>query len=178
MTKENRDRIIPYLQRLFGYAWALTKADDRAHDLVQDTACKALSARLTPADDAAYRAWLFKILRNQFLDDQRRANVIDKRAAESEENNFDVMEYWAGDERLINKIAVKRALTILTSKHSEILILIDMVGFSYQEASDLLDVPVGTVMSRLNRARATLLTLLESDGGKVVAFSSRRTGRG
>jgi RNA polymerase sigma-70 factor, ECF subfamily len=178
MTKENRDRIVPYLERLFGYAWALTKTDDRAHDLVQDAACKALSARRTPADDTAYRAWLFKILRNQFFDDRRRAHVMDKRAIESDENNFDAMEYWTGDERLINKIAVKRALTILTPKHSEILILIDMAGFRYQEASDLLDVPVGTVMSRLNRARATLLTLLESDGDNVVAFSTRRTGRG
>lgn len=178
MTNENRDRIVPYLQRLFRYAWALTRTNDRAHDLVQDAARKALSARLTPADDAAYRAWLFKILRNQFLDDQRRARVMDKHAAESDENNPDVMEYWTGDERLINKIAVKRALTILTPKHSEILNLIDMAGFSYQEASDLLDVPVGTVMSRLNRARAALLTLLESDSGNVVALSTRRTKRG
>lgn len=178
MKIDNRDRIVPYLQRLFRYAWSLTKADDKAQDLVQDAARKVLSAGYAPIDEAAYRAWLFKILRNQFLDDQRHAGVMDRHAAEIDGADSDFMEYWAGDERLINKIAVKRALATLPPKYAEILMLIDMAGLSYREASDVFGVPVGTVMSRLSRARAVLLKVLESDSGNVVDLSARRTRRG
>ena len=100
MKIDNRDRIVPYLQRLFRYAWSLTKADDKAQDLVQDAARKVLSAGYAPIDEAAYRAWLFKILRNQFLDDQRHAGVMDRHAAEIDGADSDFMEYGQTIQRI------------------------------------------------------------------------------
>jgi RNA polymerase sigma-70 factor, ECF subfamily len=177
IAKKN-DRIVPYLKRLFRYAWALTRTDEAAEDLVQEAARKALAARRTPEDESAYRAWLFTILRNQHRDDLRRLNVVEKYISQNDEDGAEYMEYWPEDERLINKIAVKRALAAMSEKHAEILMLIDMAGFSYREAAKILDVPTGTVMSRLNRARAAMMKVLESDSGNVVDLSVRRKQRG
>jgi len=71
-----RGRIEGYLPRLYGYALSLVRDPHQDEDLVQDCAVKALSARNTPADEAAFRAWLFQILRNTFFDRLRRAKTV------------------------------------------------------------------------------------------------------
>jgi RNA polymerase sigma-70 factor (ECF subfamily) len=71
------------------------------------------------------------------------------------------MEFWEGDERLINNLAVKRELAKLPQAHQEILTMIDVVGLSYAEAAGLLGIPAGTVMSRISRARQALFVALE-----------------
>jgi len=173
-----RERILPYLQRLYGYAQSLTRNPENAEDLVQQAALKALAARGAPEDEAAYRAWLFRIVKNQFIDNYRR----DQRRQRDEvafETVYDVpMDYWRGDERIINKVSVRTAMARLNDHHTEILALIDFAGLSYREAADVLDVPVGTVMSRINRARAALLAVLEEPAGEVLELSRRRNRRG
>ena len=67
------------------------------------------------------------------------------------------MEYWEGEERLINILNVKQAMARLRTADREIIGLVDMSGLSYAEAAQVLDVPAGTVMSRISRARARLL---------------------
>ena len=76
MTDEHQ-RIEPYMKRLYGYAFSLTGDADRAKDLTQDCAVKALAAVRVPIDEPAYRSWLFRIMRNSFIDGLRR----DRRAA-------------------------------------------------------------------------------------------------
>ncbi len=66
-------------------------------------------------------------------------------------------EFWQGDERLITILTVKHAMAKLDRNQREIIALIDIAGFSYAETAQLLDVPVGTVMSRISRARRVLL---------------------
>ena len=66
-----RQRIEGYLGRLYGYALSLSENHHQAEDLVQDCALRAVSAKNTPHDERAYRAWLFRILRNAFLDQVR-----------------------------------------------------------------------------------------------------------
>lgn len=151
-------RIEAYLDRL--YCWGLSLANDRedALDLLQDCAVKALSARRVPKDEAAYRAWLFKILRNTFIDGVRR-----KRGdLESLDETYVVEhERFANlESALINELTVRNALRSLPGKHREVLALVDVGGFTYAEAADLLEIPVGTVMSRVSRARAKLLTVI------------------
>jgi RNA polymerase sigma-70 factor (ECF subfamily) len=158
MAKQRR-RIETYLDRLYRYAFSLSREEETARELVQLTALKALSARSVPRDEPAYRAWLFRILRNAFFDrlrrDRRSAEIFGDMPAEPAP-----MEYWGGDERLINAASVRIAFGQLSAGHRDILALVDLAGFSYREAAEVLDVPVGTVMSRVSRARDKLLEAL------------------
>lgn len=148
--------LLNLLPRLYGYAFSLCGSRDDAMDLVQDCAAKALTARNPPADPSAYRAWLFKILRNTFLDLRRSLEV--RQDYVSQQAKLDHLgEYWIADERLINVITVKAELSRLSETHREIIGLIDIAGLSYAEAAETLGVPTGTVMSRISRARAALI---------------------
>lgn len=170
-------RIEAYLARLYRYAFSLAREEELAKDLVQRCAVKALSAKTVPDNDSAYRAWLFVILRNAFRDHLRHNRVAqavfdDEPDAQAAERP--AMEYWRGDERLINVLNVKQALARLSTRDREIIGLVDMVGLSYAEAAKVLEVPPGTVMSRISRARARLLGLV---GESNVAPLAPRRGR-
>ena len=155
MRGGRRKRLEAYLKRLFGYAYSLTNDRDTSQDLVQECALKALTAKRVPRDEPAYRAWLFRILRNAFIDrirhDKKLLQALETEPAEN------LVEYFSGEERFISVLTVKIEMAKLAPLHREIIALIDIAGFSYGEAADSLDVPVGTVMSRLSRARAALL---------------------
>ena len=153
---ERRTRIAGYLGRLYGYAFSLTSNEDRARDLVQDCALRAMRARRSPSDEPAYRAWLFRILRNAFLDEERRAlRSVDVQA--NGEGKPDRGEIWHFDESLISALTVRIGLSKLSPQHREVITLVDLVGLSYAETAELIGVPPGTVMSRLSRARHCLL---------------------
>ena len=150
-----RARIEPYLKRLYGYAFSLAGDRHRAEDLVQECAIRALAAKNAPVDEPAYRAWLFRILKHAFFDRRRRDRV----AAEApDDGSFSgAMEFWQGDERFISVLTVKLEMAKLPLRQREILALIDIAGLSYAEAASHLEVPVGTIMSRISRARRALL---------------------
>lgn len=166
-------RIEPYLQRLYRYGVSLARDDDGARDLVQECVVKALGARRTPDDEPAYRAWLFRILRNTFLDRIRRdrtaAAFLDPRPVPE-----DRVEFWDGDERFISGLDVRVQMARLPGLHREILALIDLVGLSYAEAAQILDVPVGTVMSRVSRARRALLAAIDETNVRPFGPTGKR----
>ena len=150
-----RVRIEAYLPRLYGYALSLAGNHHQAEDLVQECTLRALTARNIPGDKPAYRAWLFRILKNLFLDGVRREKTA---VSAKEDINFHPeMEFWRGDERFITVLTVKLEMAKLPRHQREIIALIDIVGLSYAETAHLLDVPAGTVMSRISRARRVLL---------------------
>ncbi len=155
-----RTRIEVYLRRLYGYAFSLAGDHHQAEDLVQECAVRALTAKNTPRDERAYRAWLFRILRNAFLDQVRHKKTAV--SATADENFAPVREFWHGDERFITVLAVKLEMAKLPRRQREIIALIDLVGMSYAETAQLLGVPVGTVMSRISRARRMLLDAIGS----------------
>lgn len=154
-------------ERLFSYARRLGGSRDAAADLLQSCAMKALSAS-PPADQARVRAWLFAILRNIWIDEHRRDQAA---ALVFLEDNLEDGR-WRHDDRLIAEITVRQALDRLEPSYREIIELVDLAGFRYAEAAEILDVPVGTVMSRLSRARLALLDAIE--GGNVRALATRR----
>ena len=158
MTDAGGDRLEPYMGRLFGFALSLTNERDLARELVQDCVVRALAAREVPGDERAYRAWLFRILRNAAIDRLRKGAPVT--LALDEETEITDPATGHIEESLINQITVRAGMTGLSARHREIIALVDVAGFTYSETAQLLEVPVGTVMSRLSRARRALLAAI------------------
>ena len=167
-------RIEAYLERLYGFAYALTQDRDAARDLVQELALRALDAGRAPRDEPAYRAWLFRIMRNAFIDKYRRSGKEVGLDPDFDDTD-DAEAGWCGDRRIIDVLTVRFAVAKLPSAQREIIALVDFSGLSYQEASEVLGVAQGTVMSRVSRARKALLAVMEADN--VTPISRARSGR-
>lgn len=153
------------LPRLVAFARTLIGDADAARDLVQEAAARALAARNVPVDAPAYRAWAFKIVRNAALDELR------ARAPRYHGAMDDAADLWSFDEAFIARITVQQGLAAIAPAHREIIGLIDIAGFSYAEASELLGVPIGTVMSRIARARSALLHVIEASSLRPLKSS-------
>lgn len=168
-TREHHAQLSGFRRNLFGYACALCADTATAEDLYQDTLVRAMSARAVPADGRAFRVWMFRILRNLWIDRIRTS------VREEESNvvvDFDSNLMMNGEEVTINRIAVRQAFTRLEKHHQDVLALVDVGGFSYEETAQLLDLPRGTVMSRVSRARAALAHELRDE--RIVALPVRR----
>lgn len=133
---------------------------------------KALDAS-PPEEDERLRPWLFTILRNLWIDEHRRgqASVLAATEAEAPEGG-----YWRHHDSLIAEITVRQALERLDPSHRDILELIDLAGFRYGEAAEILGIPQGTVMSRISRARAALLEAIEGGNLRVLPLRRRQAG--
>ncbi len=179
--KSGHKRLEAQLGRLFNYAQYLARNRETARDLVQSCAVKAVAAKNVPGDEPAYRAWLFKILRNIFLDSLRKQAVDGALLRDLAGNtvlgwnNQQDPSVYRIEQRKINILAVREGLAKLKASQREIIVLVDIVGFSYRETSDLLAVPIGTVMSRLSRARNALMR--EMDGISVGPVSVTSIGK-
>jgi len=155
--------------RLFGYAYRLSGNRDSAGDLMQSCAMKALAAS-PPAEEARLRAWLFAIMRNIWIDEHRRDLLSEDVAADELTDSG-----WGYDDHLIARISVRQALALIEPPHREIIELIDLAGFRYAEAAEILGVPAGTVMSRLSRARLSLLEAIEGANIRPLALRRQRS---
>lgn len=159
---------------LFSYALRLTENSDAAADLVQSCALKALGNRSAPPRPEAVRAWLFKIVRNAWIDTYRRDHRDD--GADSgpppEGGGFD----HRYDDGIIAEITVRQALTQIAPAHREIIELVDLAGFRYGEVASILGVPQGTIMSRLSRARQALLAVIERENLRPLESRRRHAG--
>lgn len=156
------ERHIPALRR---YAWALLRNQDAADDLVQDCLERALGRWHLRQRDADLRAWLFTILRSLFLNKIRQQS---RRGVHVEFQEADGHTSFDGDgERALAGRDALQALNALSEEQRSLLLLIAVEDFSYQEAADLFGVPLGTIMSRLSRARAELRKLIET-GARVT----------
>ncbi len=163
MARDPHARLSALLPRLVAFARTMVGSPEVAHDLVQEAAARALTARRVPDEAPAYRAWMFRIVRNAAIDELRRSKVesaLDPPAPQ--------VDLWRYEDRYIAKMTVERGLDSLPPAHREIIALIDIAGFSYAEAAELLEVPSGTVMSRIARARSALLAAIESSPLRVL----------
>lgn len=136
------------------YALALTRDRELADDLVQDTLARAMS-REHLWHGGSLRAWLFTILTN--LDrNRRRALAIRPGTDEFDERHFAVPP----DDPMARRV-IARGVAALPDDQREVLLLVALEGLSYREVAEVQAVPIGTVMSRLSRARASLRAVLE-----------------
>jgi RNA polymerase sigma-70 factor (ECF subfamily) len=147
------------LPRLRRHAYSLLYNRADAEDMVQDCVEAALAKRATLKDPERLRGWLFAILNNLFL---TRMRTQSRRGTALSIDDFAdslVASVPASDRDTARDLA--RAMGKLSVEHRQILLLINVEGQSYQEAADSLGVPIGTVMSRLARARQRLRALIE-----------------
>jgi RNA polymerase sigma-70 factor (ECF subfamily) len=157
------ETVLPHLDAAFNYARWLTRNDTDAEDVVQDACVRAIRFFSSLRDDDA-RAWLFTIVRNAWYSRvSRKANVAEgTRLNDGQDERPD--NALDPEERLLQQhtIALVRAsLEQLPVDFREVIVLREIEGLSYKEIAEVAGVPVGTVMSRLARARERLQTILK-----------------
>ncbi len=146
------ERLADHLDRLYRAAWGLTGSREEAEDLVQETYLQVLKRprSLNGGDELGY---LLRALRNTWISRHRAAGRRAITVAMPEEFEIEDPQAGARPDRAAESQEVFDAVHAQPRHHREVLVAVDMVGLSYQEAAGALDVPVGTVMSRLYRAR-------------------------
>lgn len=149
----------PLLYRI-AYAWCHDAA--LADDLVQDTLSKAWARRAQLRDEAALKAWLVAIMNHCWLDHLRSRRDFDDVDdwRDTLESAADTPEASCSREQVV--ACVRSAVARLPLGQRQVLTLVDLEEFGYAEVAAILDIPVGTVMSRLSRARASLKQLLDA----------------
>ena len=155
---------MPLFDQLYNFAHWLTGAQADAEDLVQETYARALKGFGSFAAGTDLRAWMYRILRNTFL--TSRSGLAAKRTTSLEEDVELVSPELTPELLLLReegRAAVLNALAALPVDSREALLLFEMEEMSYREIAEVLDVPVGTVMSRLSRARKMMRMALEGE---------------
>jgi RNA polymerase sigma-70 factor (ECF subfamily) len=162
---------MPHMNVLYNFAYRLTFDEDEAKDLVQETFMKSFRFINSFQKGTNAKAWLFRILKNSFINDYRKKSKepakVDYQDVEGYYNSdktdkaittdlrVDILKGMLGDEITI-------ALNGLAVDFRTVIILCDLEGFTYEEMSKILDIPIGTVRSRLHRARNLLKEKLQS----------------
>lgn len=168
-----RAEIERLMDRLYGTALRLTRNPADADDLVSETVMKAWTSFAQLDDRKAFPKWLFRILANTYISDRRRARpVIVEPEAGDDEEPFSLFEklhqpfllWWSNPEQdLIHKLLredIERAVNNLPTAFRDVVLLVEVDEYSYAETADILGIPIGTVRSRLNRARSMLQSAL------------------
>ncbi|MBL8310103.1 MAG: RNA polymerase sigma factor [Burkholderiales bacterium] len=171
------ERALPELPRLRRYARLLTGSRERADDLVQDTlerACRkwSLWREADPTlDGSGLRRWLLTMMHNVHLNhlrDERLPLVQDDGDVEAAASSLDMAAAVGA------RLDMAQALAALSSPLRDVVLLVCVEECSYEEAARILDVPVGTVMSRLSRGRERLRALLSADSSNLPAAPALR----
>ncbi|ABE53858.1 Sigma-70, region 4 type 2 [Shewanella denitrificans OS217] len=155
--------LLPALRR---FAYSLTGTMPDADDLVQNTVVRLLKS--PPPEGVPLAKWAFKICRNQWIDDYRSQKV---RTLATDKPELQDENFTDGEAEMINDITlgeVNTAMNSLSDEQREVLSLIAVQGMSYSEAADILAIPTGTIMSRLARARANMVSFFNQKSGSMA----------
>ena len=158
---------MPFVDALYNTAYRMTRNAEDAEDLIQETYLKAYKYYDKFTEGTNFKAWLFKIMKNTFINNYRK-----QQSAPPQSDFADIEESFESqvseevtrkvkdpEEELLEDVLdddVQRALEELPEDYRMVVILADLEGFAYKEIADILEVPVGTVMSRLYRGRRRL----------------------
>lgn len=159
----------PLIDSLYNFAYHLAYNEEDANDLVQDTFLKAYRFAESYEQGTNAKAWLFKILKNAFINEYRRKSkepakidyeeiigyqdAEDAKPAGTVDLRQEIFQGMIGDE-------VTRALNAIPVDFRTVILLCDIEGFTYEEIAKIIDIPIGTVRSRLHRAREMLKVML------------------
>ena len=156
---------MPLFERLYNFAHWLTQDREEAEDLVQETYAKALKGFPSFQSGTNFRAWIYQILRNTFLTSRTGLKVSATVPLDLEGDQEILPTARHTPESILlersTRQLVQQALGKLPVPYREVLLLCEFEEMSYQEISALLSVPMGTVMSRLSRARRALRTSVQ-----------------
>lgn len=163
------EQALPFMDQLYSHAMRMTRNAADAEDLVQETYLKGYRAFDSFKEGTNLRAWLFRILTNSYINNYRKKQ---RRPDESDLGDVEDLYMYrrlggaetstlgrsAEDELLdtITESEVKDAIEALPEQYRDAVLLADVEGFAYKEIAEILDVPIGTVMSRLHRGRKRL----------------------
>jgi RNA polymerase sigma-70 factor (ECF subfamily) len=156
-----RDQLVAVIPHLRAFARSLCKDPTQADDLAQEALAKAWKARDTFEPGTSVKAWTFMILRNHFYSEKRRSWRSTPLDAEVAENTLVASDNPTAPMELLE---LRAALNKLPDDQRDALILVGAGGMSYEEAAQICDVAVGTIKSRVSRARRALETLLDEAG--------------
>ena len=165
------EKEIPRLRR---YAFALTRNVSRADDLVQDTLVRAIAKQSFWQSGTNLRAWLFTVMHNLNV------NGVRRRVREGTAVNLD--DEWPFPIAATDPTGglslrdLDRALVRISEQQRQVILLIGLEGFSYHEAAKMLNVPIGTIRSRLSRGRQSLRTLMDWRDVTEAEISARNPG--
>lgn len=160
---------IPHMDALFNFAMRMTGDSDEANDLVQDTYMRAFRFFDKFEKGTNCKAWLFRILKNTYINTYRKkSKEPEKYDYEDVENYYENVKPTSTDDSHLEKEIfdnllddqVNHAIQSLPEDFRTVVILADIEGFTYDEIADFIDCPVGTVRSRLHRARKMLFAKL------------------
>ena len=169
--EEFKAEAVPHMDLLYNYALRITSNPDDAHDLVQETYLKAYRFWASYQKGTNIRAWLFRIMKNSYINKYRKETKEPATVDYDEIKNFyySIRAQSADPNDLQTKIFggllgddITRALESLPEDFRTVVILCDIEGLSYEEIAEFVDCPVGTVRSRLHRGRRMLREKLSS----------------
>lgn len=154
-----KDELVQQIPHLRAFGRSLAGTREAADDLAQEALVKAWNARQSYQPGTNMKAWTFMILRNHFYSEKRRAW---RQAAWDEEKAERSLTSPAGQNTVLDLEDLRQAMNRLPEEQREALVLVGAGGFAYEEAADICDCAVGTIKSRVNRARKALEEMMNA----------------
>jgi len=180
LIKENIDTI-------FSYSLFITGNREKALDLMQDTILTVLNKKHLYKEEDHFRSWIFRILRNNYLNSIKKESVRNETSLNGIANDNGEVNLFFPDAGTMSpedlndpilKEKISRVIERMPLEYKDVIVLKEIEGFSYEETAQQLQIPIGTVMSRLHRARSYLMKNLTKEASELKIISDKKRKNG